>query len=175
MTTFERAAEFDTATFRSVIGHFCSGVTVVTGQTDDGPVGFTCQGFHSLSLEPALIVLLPGRGSTSWPRIAATGSFCVNVLAGDQEEVSNAFAVSGGDKFGGVDWRPSPYGSPMIEGAAAWIHCTVDQVHKGGDHWIVVGAVRDLAANADPDPLLFYRGKYLQAESADPRLGRVAS
>lgn len=158
--------KFDSAEFRAVLGRFCSGVTVVTSLSEQGPIGLTCQGFHSLSLDPPLIVLLPSRSSTTWPQIARNGSFCVNVLGGDQARVSDAFAVSGSDKFAGVDWSVSSGGSPVLPDAAAWIDCTVDAVHEGGDHWIVVGAVRSLGAHVDRDPLLFYRGKYARLLSS---------
>lgn len=148
------------ASFREVLGHFASGVTVVTGMTGSGPAGFTCQSFSSLSLEPPLVLLLPGKSSTSWPPIGKTGRFCVSILADDQKHVSSAFARSGSDKFAGITWSPSPAGLPIIEGACAWIDCEVDAVHSGGDHWIVVGAVRALAGRDDACPLLFHRSNY---------------
>jgi 3-hydroxy-9,10-secoandrosta-1,3,5(10)-triene-9,17-dione monooxygenase reductase component len=153
------AASTDPARMRQVLGHFPSGVTVVTGTTPEGPVGFTCQSFSSLSLDPPLVLVLPGRSSSSWPRIEATGRFCVNVLAADQQELSVTFARSGGDKFGGVDWAPSGLGSPVLAGATAWIDCSLYAVHDGGDHLIVVGAVHDLGAGEMP-PLVFHRGGY---------------
>ncbi len=103
---------FDSARFREVLGHFATGVTIVTAMEGDEPVGFTCQAFSSLSLDPPLVALAPGKNSTSWPRIAATGSFCVNILAEDQEALSRDFAVSGGDKFTGVGWHPAAQRSP---------------------------------------------------------------
>ena len=150
----------DPSTMRAVLGHFPSGVTIVTGTTADGPAGFTCQSFSSLSLDPPLVLVLPGRGSTSWPGIRETGKFCVNVLAEDQDELSTAFARSGGDKFAGVEWATSELGSPILAGATAWIDCTVDAVHDGGDHLIVVGAVHDLGATSENRPLVFHRGAY---------------
>jgi 3-hydroxy-9,10-secoandrosta-1,3,5(10)-triene-9,17-dione monooxygenase reductase component len=106
------------------------------------------------------VLVLPGRSSSSWPRIEATGRFCVNVLAEGQQELSTRFAMSGGDKFVGVSWAPSGLGSPVLEGATAWIDCTLHAVHDGGDHLIVVGAVHDLGATGDIPPLLFHRGGY---------------
>lgn len=148
--------------FRSVLGHFASGVTVITGTTPGGPTGFTCQSFSSLSLDPPLVLVLPGRSSSSWPAIADSGRFCVNVLAEHQETLSSAFARSGTDKFTGVDWAPSPLGSPVLTGASAWIDCAIAAVHPGGDHLIVVGAVEDLRASGDSNPLVFHRGGYLR-------------
>jgi len=155
----------DPTTMRSVLGHFPSGVTIVTGTTPDGPAGFTCQSFSSLSLDPPLVLVLPGRGSTSWPAIEATGRFCVNVLAEGQRELSTRFARSGGDKFSGVDWSTSALGSPVLGGATAWIDCTLEAVHDGGDHLIVVGAVHDLGAAEESAPLVFHRGAYARTST----------
>ena len=155
----------DPTTMRSVLGHFPSGVTIVTGTTPDGPAGFTCQSFSSLSLDPPLVLVLPGRGSTSWPAIEATGRFCVNVLAEGQRELSTRFARSGGDKFSGVDWSVSALGSPVLAGATAWIDCTLEAVHDGGDHLIVVGAVHDLGAAEETAPLVFHRGAYARTST----------
>ena len=157
-------ASTDPSTMRQVMGHFPSGVTIVTGMAADGPRGFTCQSFSSLSLDPPLVLVLPSRGSTSWPDIHDTGRFCVNVLAEDQEDLSTTFARSGGDKFADVAWEPSGLGSPILGGATAWIDCTLDAVHEGGDHLIVVGAVHDLGA-VGSQPLVFLRGNYARTSA----------
>lgn len=149
--------------FREVLGHFPSGVTIITSTTEDGPVGFTCQSFSSLSLDPPMVLVLPGRSSTSWPQISATGRFCVNVLGDHQDQLSTKFATSGADKFSGVAWEPSPLGLPVLAGACAWIECEIEAVHPGGDHLIVAGAVRDLGARAEGRPLVFHRGAYARA------------
>lgn len=146
--------------YRAILGHFCSGVTIVTAAGEGGPVGFTCQSFSALSLDPPLILICPGKGSSSWPRIEAAGRFCVNVLASDQEELCRGFAMRGADKFAGVGWEPGPYtGAPVIGGSLAWMECSLDSVHDGGDHVIAVGRVLDLGAT-DGKPLLFFRGGY---------------
>lgn len=151
-------------TFRQVLGHFPSGITVITGRTDVGPVGFTCQSFSSLSLDPPLVVVLPGLSSTSWPRIARTGRFCVNILSADQEALSATFAQSGNDKFDAIGWTPSPSGLPVLDGVCAWLDCEIDSVHPGGDHLIVVGAVHHLAAVDGTRPLVYHRGGYATPE-----------
>ena len=145
---------------RDVLGHFASGVTVVTALTEDGPIGFTCQSFSSLSLEPPLVVFAPGRRSRTWPRLRGIGRFCVNVLAEGQDAVSQNFARSGTDKFAGVPWTPSAHGSPVLDGVVAWIDGALEAEHDGGDHTIVVARVLDLGADADRRPLLFHRGSY---------------
>jgi flavin reductase (DIM6/NTAB) family NADH-FMN oxidoreductase RutF len=147
--------------FRKVLGHFASGVTVVTAVDADGPAGFACQSFASLSLEPPLVVFMVGRTSTTWPRIARAGHFCVNVLGEEQGELCRGFAVSGADKFAGVAYRPAPVtGAPLLDGVAAWVDCTVQAVHTGGDHLIVVGRVEALDADEECAPLLFHRGRF---------------
>ncbi|WP_037813638.1 flavin reductase family protein [Streptomyces sp. NRRL S-1022] len=152
------------AEFRRVLGGFATGVTVITapGAPDTGgPAGFACQSFSSLSLEPPLVCFLVGRASTTWPRIARAGAFCVNVLSAGQDELCRAFAVSGADKFAGVAYDPAPVsGSPRLAGAAAWIDCAVHAVHTGGDHLIVVGRVAALGADTAAEPLLFHRGRF---------------
>jgi flavin reductase (DIM6/NTAB) family NADH-FMN oxidoreductase RutF len=150
----------DTTLMREVLGHFASGVTVVTADTDDGPIGFTCQSFSSLSLEPPLVAFAPARTSVTWPRLRAIGRFCVNVLAEGQDVVSQNFARSGADKFDGVQWTPSAHGSPVLDDIVAWIDGELWAEYDGGDHTIVVARVLDLGADPDRRPLLYHRGAY---------------
>ena len=145
---------------REVLGHFASGVTVVTADTAGGPLGFTCQSFSSLSLDPPLVVFAPARTSHTWPRLREIGRFCVNVLAGHQTALSQAFARSGGDKFAGVRWTRSRHGSPVLEDVVAWIDCALWAEYDGGDHTLVVARVLDLGADPHRRPLLFHRGAY---------------
>ncbi|SEG93650.1 Flavin reductase like domain-containing protein [Thermomonospora echinospora] len=112
----------DPADFRATLSRFCSGVTVLAGFGEDGaPVGLTCQSFTSLSLTPPLVLVCPGRNSTSWPRIGRSGRFSVNVLAQDQQNVCSALGRSGPDKFTGVRWRRTDRGALVIDGAIAWM------------------------------------------------------
>jgi flavin reductase (DIM6/NTAB) family NADH-FMN oxidoreductase RutF len=155
-----RSIPIDPLSFRAVLGHFCSGITVVTSMTESGPVGFTCQSFSSLSLDPPLVFISPSATSTTWPIIREVGRFCINILSSDHEDVSAIFAVSGGDKFSGLDWSRSTGDLPVLGNVVAWIDCSVQAEHYGGDHSIVVGAVEDLAASADVQPLLYFQGRY---------------
>jgi len=152
----------DPDVLRDVLGHFASGVTVVTAVTAEGPIGFTCQSFSSLSLDPPLVSFAPARTSSTWPRIRDIGTFCVNVLAADHRELSIGFARSGltVDKFAGVGWCPAPSGAPVLDGVSAWIDCTLWNEYDGGDHTVAVGHVHDLGADPTRLPLLFYRGGY---------------
>ena len=150
----------DGASMRTVLGHFASGVVVVTAAGPAGPLGFTCQSFASLSLDPPLVSFAAARSSRTWPAIRAVGSFCVNVLAEDHERYSGQFARSGTDKYAGVRWRPGPSGAPILDGVVAWIGCTLYGEHDGGDHTLVVGRVTALAADPARAPLVFHRGRY---------------
>lgn len=155
------------AVMRDVLGHFVSGIVVITADGPDGPLGFTCQSFASLSLDPPLVNFSPARTSSTWPRIREVGAFCINVLAADHQDVSAGFARSGVDKFTSVDWRPAPAsGAPVLDGVSAWVDCELWAEHDGGDHTIAVGRVLDLGADASRLPLLFYRGRY--GVTADP-------
>ncbi|HXQ60729.1 MAG TPA: flavin reductase family protein [Acidimicrobiales bacterium] len=155
---------FDTGRFREVMGHFATGVTIITAMEDDGPVGFTCQAFASLSLDPPLVALAPGRSSTSWPRIAQAGFFCVNILAEDQEALCRDFAVSGGDKFAGVGWRIAGNGAPLLDGVLAWLECGLVATHDAGDHELVIGSVHDMGVTRGR-PLVYYRGGFGRFEA----------
>ncbi len=154
------APAFDTSRFKDAMGMFATGVTIVSGMEDGDPVGFTCQSFVSLSIEPPYVAVAPARSSTSWPRIARSGSFCVNVLAEGQEDLCRGFAQSGGPKFEGVDWHPAPgTGSPVIAGSLAWVDCRVELVHDAGDHELILGRVVDLGVG-EGSPLLFFHSHF---------------
>jgi 3-hydroxy-9,10-secoandrosta-1,3,5(10)-triene-9,17-dione monooxygenase reductase component len=152
--------------FRDVLGLFCSGVTVVTSISDGKPVGMTCQSFSSVSLEPPLVMFSPAKTSRAWPLMQRAGFFCVNILAADQSELSNGMATKGEDKYDGVGWTTATTGAPVIEGVLGYIDCTVQQVVEAGDHYIVIGRVKELAFgdhnddSVKPDPLLFFQGRY---------------
>ena len=154
------AASFDSAKYRQVLGHFPTGVTVITAAPEGVPVGLAVGSFSSVSLEPPLVAFFPDRTSSSWPKIETAGVFCVNILAENQEEVCRRFAMKGDDKFAGLGWKPAGSGSPLIEGVLAWIDCDIDQVIDAGDHFCVLGRVRDLGVGHDGGPLVFFRGGY---------------
>lgn len=150
----------DPAQYRTVLGTFPTGVTVIAGLDGDEPVGLAVGSFFSISLDPALVGFCVAKTSGSWPRIRTGGSFCVNVLAADQEDVCRTFATSGTDKFATIGWSSSATGSPRINGVVAWIDCRLEVVHEAGDHDIVIGRVVDLAVERDTLPLVFLGGRY---------------
>jgi flavin reductase (DIM6/NTAB) family NADH-FMN oxidoreductase RutF len=159
---------FDLTQFKEAMSRFATGVTIVAGMEDGLPVGFTCQSFMSLSIDPPFVAVAPARTSTSWPRIARAGSFCVNVLGDHQEDLCRGFAVSGGNKFEGVAWHPAPVsGAPVIEGSLSWVDCEVELVHDAGDHELIMGRVLDLGT-ADGAPLLFFRRQFATLAQPTP-------
>jgi 3-hydroxy-9,10-secoandrosta-1,3,5(10)-triene-9,17-dione monooxygenase reductase component len=145
---------------RHVLGHFASGLTVITSETDNGPAGFTCQSFSSLSLDPALVTFSPARSSSTWPLLRKAGRFTVNILPAGHRHLAQQFARSGTDKFAGVEHSASPLGNPVLDQALAWVDCELHKEYDGGDHTIVVAAVRALGASDGAEPLLFFKGGY---------------
>jgi 3-hydroxy-9,10-secoandrosta-1,3,5(10)-triene-9,17-dione monooxygenase reductase component len=145
--------------FREVLGRFATGVTVVAALEEGVPVGFTCQAFASLSLDPAMVVLAPAKASTSWPRMATAGAFCVNILTDEQRHISETFAEPRPDRFADVPWHVGPAGTPVIDGALAWVECELGTIHDAGDHELVTGRVLELGIGSG-SPLIFYRSGY---------------
>lgn len=147
--------------FRDVLGRYPTGVCAITAMDPDGNVsGMAVGSFTSVSLNPPLVAFLPDRSSTSWPKIERAGKFCVNVLSDQQLDVCKRFASKAEDKFAGLSYQLSRNGSPIIDGVVAWVDCDLCSVQEAGDHYIVIGAVRELQAESDCSALLFYRGGY---------------
>jgi flavin reductase (DIM6/NTAB) family NADH-FMN oxidoreductase RutF len=152
--------ELDPARFRSVMGHFATGVTVVTAATADGPVGMTANAVCSLSLDPLLLLVAFDNEARTLPVVRATGRFGVNVLGAGQEDLARLFAskLPESEKFAGVPHTVYD-GIPVIEDALAWVGCRLERLIPGGDHTIGIGAVEAAEAGRG-DPLLWYRGRY---------------
>lgn len=154
-------ATFDAQRFREVLGQYPTGVCVVAAVGADGRAsGLSVGSFTSVSLDPPLVAFFPDKKSTSWPKIQAAGAFCVNVLASHQEEVCRSLAARSNDKFRELSWRAAGSGSPILDGSVAWIDCDIESVHEAGDHYIVIGTVRELDNPSTDLPLLFFRGGY---------------
>jgi 3-hydroxy-9,10-secoandrosta-1,3,5(10)-triene-9,17-dione monooxygenase reductase component len=152
--------EPDPERFRQVLGHFASGITVITAVDDGTPVGFSCQAFAALSLDPPLVLFCPARTSTTWPRIERAGVFCANVLTVGQGHLATLFGRSNPERFSKVSWVPDSAGSPIIDGVLTWVSCEIVDVHAGGDHYVVIGRVREMGECGPQRPLMFYRGRY---------------
>ena len=116
--------------------------------------------FTSVSLEPPLVSVLPGKESGSWKEIREAGSFCVNVMGQDQMEVCGVMASRAEDKFADVEWSPAGSGSPIISGSIAYIDCDIEMIHDGGDHDIVIGRVLKLEVMDSKSPLVLFQGNY---------------
>ncbi len=153
--------DFDDRAFRNAMGNFCTGVVIATGMSEGAPAGFAAQSFVSLSLDPPLVALCPGKSSSSWPKLRDSGSFCINILTAAQRPVCDTMAQSGGDKFAELEWRTGQTGSPILAGVLGYVDCDLEAEHDAGDHTIAIGRVRDFAILDDAaDPLLFFRGGY---------------
>jgi flavin reductase (DIM6/NTAB) family NADH-FMN oxidoreductase RutF len=146
--------------FRSVMGHFATGVTVVTVATPAGPVGLTANAVCSLSLEPLLLLVCVDNEARTLPALRETGHFGVNVLGSGQEDLARLFASKKPEqeKFAGVPHTMHD-GIPVIEGVLAWVGCRLERLIPGGDHTIGIGAV-EAAEAGEGDPLLWFRGGY---------------
>jgi flavin reductase (DIM6/NTAB) family NADH-FMN oxidoreductase RutF len=163
------AADISAADFRHAMGHFATGVTVVTSVGTDGqPVGTTANAVSSLSLDPPLILVCFDRASLTLEAVRSHGAFVVNMLAAPQRQLSANFARRGlGALWDGVRHRPGLTGSPRLDGVLAAVECTVEHCLPGGDHEIVVGRVHEVETSGEgTGPLLFWRGSYVTIDRA---------
>ena len=153
--------------FKQVVSNFATGVVVITATTADGPVGFTCQTFGSLSLEPLLAYFTAQTGGSSWPRIKGAESIGISILSQDQEQLALRFAASGKNKFSGVEWSAGPGGAPLLDGALAHVEGTLQSITTHGDHEIAVLEVTFGSLNkfnkdnsSESKPLLYFHGSF---------------
>ncbi|MGE7990494.1 flavin reductase family protein [Pseudomonas sp. NPDC089554] len=148
--------------FREALGHYASGITVITSHLDGELLGFTCQSFYSVSMSPPLVSFSVMANSASYPKIRQAGRFAVNILSGEQVGISNQFAQRGADKWQGVQWQDSPLGNPVIAGSLHWLDCEIHAEYAAGDHLIVIGEVKalDVQEAAVAQPLLYFKGQY---------------
>ncbi len=158
----EPPAEVSAADFRHAMGHFATGVTIVTSIGVDGePVGTTANAVTSLSLDPPLLLVCFDRSSFTLQAVREHGAFVVNVLGAPQRHLSANFARRGlAATWDDVRHHAGPTGSPRLDGVLAALECTVHERLPGGDHEIIVGRVREVETNANAAPLLFWRGGY---------------
>ena len=149
----------DADLFRHVLGHYPTGVAVITAHTAAGPVGMSMNSFTSVSLEPPLVLFCPAHSSGTWP-------------AG-QEELSRNFAAKTADRFGEASWSVGDNGAPLLHDALGWLECTIEAEYPAGDHSVVIARIERMGVHWDiTDPLVFFRGRYYQGmteavESAD--------
>jgi flavin reductase (DIM6/NTAB) family NADH-FMN oxidoreductase RutF len=151
---------------RRVMGHFATGVSVITTQDKDGaPQGLTANAFMSLSLDPPLIIISVDKKATCYGCFEPANYFTVNFLSEDQEDISRRFATKGADKFADLKWHAGGNGAAVIAGNLGYVECSITACHEGGDHTIVVGEILNVAANGER-PLLFFKGKYQRLPAA---------
>lgn len=154
--------------FRRVLGHFATGVTILTtSDGDDRPTGLTASAFSSVSLDPPLVLVCVDHKSQSYPALRDRGRFAVNILRSDQEAVSRRFASTRLDKFDGVPHTMSDLGLPLIGGALAALECITVSAHAEGDHTIFVGRVERITVESG-EPLLYFRGRYERLAGPSP-------
>ena len=151
----------DTLRFRQVIGHFATGVAIVTCYGDDGPTGLTTNAITSVSLEPLLLLVCFDNTSRTLPAVRASRRFAVNVLRAGQAELARVFASKrvAREKFAAAT-HAEAHGVPVLDGALAWLACDLTALHPAGDHTIGIGAITHLHADPDGEPLVWFRGDY---------------
>lgn len=163
----------DADSFRHVLGHYPTGVAVITAKTATGPVGLSMNSFTSLSLQPPLVLFCPAQSSSTWPQLREAGSIAINVLSAGQEAVSRQFAGPAAQRFADVAWSAGQNAAPLLDDALGWIECTVQAEYPAGDHTVVVAEIGRMGVHAHlGDPLVFFRGAYYAgiaaaAEAAD--------
>lgn len=163
--------DIDSVVFRRVMGHFVTGVTVVSALDGPRPFGITVNALSSVSLDPPLVMIALDRRRFLTPIVRTAGRYAVNILSEDQQALSDCFAGApvqpGRDAFCGAAWHPGASGLPLIDGAIATLECTVVETFSAGDHDLFIGRVDTLANDQDhPMPLLYYRRRYLRIEHA---------
>ncbi|MDQ0381409.1 flavin reductase family protein [Amycolatopsis thermophila] len=141
---------------RHAFARFPTGVTALCALGPEGPVGMAASSFTSVSLDPALVSVCIGRGSTTWPRLAAAGRVGISVLGGEHAELSAALAARGVDRFAGATWEASPSGAVFLAGAPLWLECRIDRTLPAGDHDIVLFEVLGARVDDRHDPLIFH-------------------
>ncbi|NJS38339.1 MAG: flavin reductase family protein [Rhodobacteraceae bacterium] len=143
---------------RDALGRFATGVTLVTIQGPDGPMGFTANSFSSLSLDPALVLWSPAKASQRYPFFAAATHYAIHILGQHQADLPTRFS-RGGPGFDDLDWQPNAEGVPTLPGALARFDCAQHATHDGGDHLIIVGQVLRLTLE-EGEPLVFAKGRF---------------
>jgi flavin reductase (DIM6/NTAB) family NADH-FMN oxidoreductase RutF len=152
---------FSALEFRSALGMFATGVTIVTARGPDGkPVGLTANSFNSVSLDPPLVLWSLSQAAASLPAFRAGSHYAINVLAADQKTLAERFSLKGADRFSGVEFEIGAGGAPLLKGAAATFECFNRSRYEEGDHVIFVGEVERCTSRTGVSPLLFHGGRY---------------
>jgi 3-hydroxy-9,10-secoandrosta-1,3,5(10)-triene-9,17-dione monooxygenase reductase component len=162
-----RLEEPSAQAFRHVLGHYPTGVAVITGMTSAGPVGMAVNSFTSVSLDPPAVLFCPAHSSSTWPQLRTARHLAINILSNAQHAVSQRFASRQVDRFADTQWSPGTMGAPLLEEALGWIECSIESEVPVGDHTVVIASVQQLGKHANvEDPLIFFRGGYLSGVAA---------
>lgn len=154
-------ATIDARTYRNALGRFPTGLTIVTGLDGDEHLGFTCQSFSAMSIDPPLVSFGVMKSSTTYPRLRESGRFVVNILSAQQEALALQFARSGTDKWAGVDYTRTDEGLPVLHDTLLWLDCESWNEIEAGDHWLVVARVRAMSAPTEASaPLVYFEGTF---------------
>ncbi|MER7008429.1 flavin reductase family protein [Dactylosporangium sp. NPDC000555] len=151
---------------RRVFGAFPSGVTAVAALVDGAPVGLAANSFTSVSLDPPLVSVCIARTSTTWPTLRRADRLGVSVLAAHQEHLGRQLSLRGGDRFSGVTWRATRGGEILLDGACAWLDCSIEREIPAGDHDIVLLSVHALDADRSVPPLVFHQSTFGRLQRA---------
>lgn len=154
--------EIDLDLYRRAVGSFVTGITVVTATSSNGPVGFTCQSFTSLSLEPPMILISVAQSSRTFSAITTQGRFCVNILGSGSQRLAQDFAfMEPGVRFTNYKWTSSEHGNPVLDAALVWLDCTLVRSIEVEDHIVAVGRVIGLGhSSSHEEPLTYFRGGF---------------
>jgi flavin reductase (DIM6/NTAB) family NADH-FMN oxidoreductase RutF len=154
----------DPARLRRVFGAFPSGVTAVAAVVDGRPVGLAASSFAPVSLDPPLVSVCIARASTTWPVLGRALRFGLSVLSEDQGRACRQLAARDTDRFAALAWRPTGAGAVLLDGASAWLECSIERQIPAGDHYIVLLRVHDLHADHDIRPLVFHASIFRRLE-----------
>ena len=147
--------------FRTALGMFATGVTIVTARTESGElIGLTANSFTSVSLDPPLVLWSLARAAGSMPAFSTGSHYAINILSADQKALAERFALKGADRWAGVSFTEGAGGAPLLAGAAATFECFNRSRYEEGDHVIFVGEVERCSHRAGASPLLFHGGRF---------------
>ncbi len=165
--TIKTEPAFDTRAFRRALGHFPTGVCVVTSVVDGALLGMTVNSFNSLSLDPPLVLFSIDAGAASLSLWERAEGYAFNVLAENQKDLSDRFARSGSKKWEGTTYADGLFGAPLLPGVAAVLECAAWARHPGGDHVLFIAEVKRFRMSTDRRPLVFSKGRYAKLHETE--------
>jgi len=152
-------AAVDAESFRRTLGHFPTGLAVITAVYEGEPVGMIANSFTAVSLEPPLVLFCPAHSSTTWPKIKASGGYSVNILSEESDLICTHFTSSGKRHLEGLSHGMTERGRPVLDDAITWLDCRIRHEYPGGDHAISVAEVEDMGAPGGA-PMVFFQSAY---------------